>query len=227
MVDDNLELCEQAADWFADHNETFEWVQTGQDAIERLRFASYDVIILDLGLPDMDGVSILRQFRSQGGQTPVLVLTGEADLNTKEAALDSGADDYLTKPFYLRELSARIRALLRRPVSVTQEVHRIADLELNTVTKCVKRGHVEIVLLPREYALLEFLVKHPEQFFLSAALLERVWVSESETSPDAIRVYVTRLRSKIDLPGLQPLLQTQRGFGYRITASGKLQVDQE
>lgn len=219
MIDDDKVLCDHAREWFEADNHAFECVYTGREGLERLTYFQYDVSVIDLGLPDMDGGDIIAKYRWQGGLCPIIVLTGQSDLERKESALDSGADDYLVKPFHLRELSARIRALLRRPPAITRTVLQIADLQLDPTTKRVNRGGLEVELLPREFALLEFLMRHAEQFFSSDILLERVWVAESETSPDVIRVYVNRLRSKIDLPGRQPLIQTQRGYGYRITSA--------
>jgi DNA-binding response OmpR family regulator len=199
-----------ANDYMVDH------VSLAADAKVRLRVYQYDLVILDVNLPDGNGVEVCRDFRAGGGLTPVLMLTGRNKVQEKALGLDAGADDYLTKPFHVDELSARVRALLRRPTSFVGSTLKFADLELNTSTHRVTKGGQEIQLLPREFVLLEFLMKHTGQVFSAEALIERLWPTDSEASPDAIRIYITRLRNKIDTKGEPSLISTMRGVGYRL-----------
>lgn len=174
-----------------------------------------DLIILDLGLPDGDGVEFLRDLRGWSG-VPVIVLSARVNEHEKIAALDAGADDYLTKPFEMKELSARIRALLRRPSVFSGSILQVGFLCLEPTAFKVTRHGEEIPLLPKEFALLEFMMRHPNQVFSAEALLDRVWASDSEASPETIRTYIKRLRKKIDLEGQQSILSTVHGVGYKL-----------
>jgi DNA-binding response OmpR family regulator len=200
----------QAHDYMVDH------VGLVADAKVRLKVYQYDLVILDVNLPDGNGVDVCREYRSGGGLTPVLMLTGRNKIQEKALGLDAGADDYLTKPFHVDELSARVRALLRRPAAFVGDVLKYEDLELNTGTHRVTKSGTEIQLLPKEFTLLEFLMKHSGQVFSADALIERLWPTDSEASPDAIRIYITRLRNKIDSEGQRSLISTMRGVGYRL-----------
>lgn len=190
-------------------------VNSGTEAIERLRFDKYDVLIFDWQLPDLTGIEICKRFRSKGGNTPVLMLTGKSEIADKETGLDAGADDYLTKPFHPRELSARVRALLRRSGDVKQNVLTCGDIELDPQGFKVTKGGKEITLLPKEFALLEFFLRHPNQVFSPEALLDRVWSAESEASPDTIRVHITKLRGKIETEGQPSPIKTIHRQGYK------------
>jgi DNA-binding response OmpR family regulator len=194
-------------------------VHDGEDAVNMLKSYQFDVIILDWQLPKMEGVDVLRNYRTGGGQTPVLMLTGKGAIAEKEVGLDAGADDYLTKPFHMKELSARLRALLRRPGSVTGNVLSARDICLEPSTFRVTKGGADIQLLPKEFALLEFLMRHPNQVFSADALLDRVWKSESNVSPETVRTCLKRLRRKIDTEEQESLIQTLHGVGYKLTPS--------
>lgn len=199
-----------AQDYMVDH------IGLTSEARLRMKMYQYDLIILDVNLPDGNGVDVCRDYRLSGGLTPVLMLTGRNKIQEKALGLDAGADDYLTKPFHVDELSARVRALLRRPVSFVGDCLKFADLELNPGTHRVNKAGVEIQLLPKEFTLLEFLMRHQGQVFSAEALIERLWPTDSEASPDAIRIYITRLRNKIDQKGAQSMISTMRGVGYRL-----------
>src|SRR5262249_34277288 len=173
-------------------------------------------LILDWQLPGMAGIDICKEFRSQGGMTPVLMLTGKSAISDKETGLDAGADDYLTKPFHMKELSARVRALFRRASRGTSNILTIGDLVLDPSNYRVTRDGVEIQLQKREFALLEFLMRNPNRVFSSEALLERVWVTDADVTPDAIRVYIMRLRKKVDEGAKASLIQTVHGVGYKL-----------
>ena len=216
LVEDDLEMCEVVSDWLTDEHYTVDVVNTGTDAVERLRFDKYDVLIFDWQLPDLTGIEVCKRFRSKGGKTPVLMLTGKSEIVDKETGLDAGADDYLTKPFHPRELSARVRALLRRSGEVKQNVLNCGDIELDPQGFKVTKAGQEVALLPKEFALLEFFLRHPNQVFSPEALLDRVWSAESEASPDTIRVHITKLRGKIDKEGQQSIIKTIHRQGYKL-----------
>jgi DNA-binding response OmpR family regulator len=214
MVEDDLEVCEVVSDWLTEEHHVVDVVNLGQEAIERLRFDKYDVLILDWKLPDLSGIEVCKSFRAKGGTTPVIMLTGRTEISDKETGLDAGADDYLTKPFHPRELSARVRALLRRSADLKQNVLSCGDLVLDPQGFKVTKAGAEISLLPKEFAL--FFLRHPNQVFSPEALLDRVWSAESEASPDTIRVHITKLRGKIDTEGQPSIIKTLHRQGYKM-----------
>jgi DNA-binding response OmpR family regulator len=220
VVEDNLELAAVVQDTFGSQH-AVEMVHSGADAMDRLKFYTFDLIILDWGLPDIEGIEVCAWYRGQKGAAAVLMLTGKDQLNEKLTGLDSGADDYLTKPFNVSELQARVRALLRRPTQFTGDLVTVGPLVLDSKNMTVTREGKPIDLLPKEYALLAFLMKYPNEYFTAEALMERVWPSESDTSPDILRVYVTRLRKKIDRDGEESLIATRRGAGYMLAVPAK------
>lgn len=216
LLEDEKPLADIVMDLLTAQNHMVDWVNLVNDAKVRLKIYPYDLVILDVNLPDGNGMDVCRDFRGNGGTTPVLMLTGRNKVQEKAAGLDSGADDYLTKPFHMDELSARVRALLRRPSAFVGSVLKFDELELNTGTHRVTKAGQEIQLLPKEFSLLEFLMRHSGQVFSADALIERLWPTDSEASPDAIRIYITRLRNKIDTKGKPSLISTMRGVGYRL-----------
>ncbi|HEY9869618.1 MAG TPA: response regulator transcription factor [Candidatus Obscuribacterales bacterium] len=216
IVEDDKQLCGLLVDWLTGEGHTPDVVYKGTDGAERLRFYKYDLVILDWALPDLAGPDLCRQYRSRGGQTPILMLTGKREVEDKEIGLDAGADDYLTKPFHMKELSARLRALLRRAPAVSATVLTAGDLTLDPKSRKVLLNGQEVSLQPREFALLEFLMRHPNQPFSSEALLDRVWSSESDASPDTVRIHIMRLRNKIDVPGKESMIRTLHRVGYML-----------
>lgn len=176
-----------------------------------------DLVVLDIMLPRMDGVGVLRGLRQIGSRVPVIMLTARDTTLDKVHSLDHGADDYLTKPFDIEELLARVRALLRR--SEGEEVLRFADLEVNTSTREVRRGERMIDLTAREYELLEFMAKNPRRVLSRDFLLSRVWDQEYGIASNIVDVYVGYLRKKIDAPGEERLIRTIRGAGYALRES--------
>lgn len=215
LVEDDIKAVEDLSDWLKREGHTVDTVLRGTDALEWLKTYEFDVIILDWNLPDLDGVSVCRLYRLSGGQTPIIILTGRSETDSKEMGLDSGADDYLVKPPDLRELSARIRALLRRSSSVTPSVLRSGDITLMPASRKVSYKGEAIDLSPREYAVLEFLMRHPGIVFSAADLLDRVWKSDSEASYHTVRVCINRLRQKLFHEATQsPTLRTVYGAGY-------------
>lgn len=222
IVEDDLDVAGMIEDWLV-HQEkhVVEKVATGSDAADRLKFYHYDLIILDWELPDLSGIEILKRYRSADGMVPILMLTGKSAIDEKELGLDSGADDYLTKPFDGKELSARIRALLRRSSGRATNTLKAQDVVLDPVSRAVTKAGAPIELLPKEFALLEFFLRHPDEVFSLEALLDRVWKSESDSSPDTVRTTIQRLRKKIDREGEPSLIGTIHRVGYHLVREKK------
>ena len=189
---------------------------TGEDGLEQAAIDEYDVIVLDWLLPGADGIEVCRTLRARDASTPILMLTARDSLADRVSGLGSGADDYLTKPFAFAELLARIRALLRRSRLGQPAVLRVADLTLDPSARRVTRAGVAVVLTPREYALLEVLMRSGGEVISRTRLVERVWDEASNVLDNLVDVHVSHLRKKIDGPGLVPLIHTARGFGYRL-----------
>ena len=216
LAEDETDLAKQIAEWLKRENYLVEVAADGSAAMAALRAYDYDVILLDWMLPGMSGIDLCKQYRAHGGKNPVLILTARSTESDKECGLDCGADDYLVKPFGLRELSARIRALLRRASPQrTDNILRLSGLELDPASRKVKRAGTEIHLEPREFSLLEFFMRHPNQVFDAEALIARVWDSDSMISSESIRTYIKNLRRKSED---QSLISTVRGSGYRFEA---------
>lgn len=176
----------------------------------------YDIIILDVMIPIKDGMQVLKEIRENGINTPVLFLTAKDSVDNKIDALDSGADDYLTKPFSFEELLARVRALLRRYSDNKSVVFKVGELILDTQTHRVKRGSVEITLTPKEYSILEYLVRNKNRIISRTILTEHVYDYHFDTDTNVIDVYMNKLRNKIDKGYEKQLLHTVRGVGYMI-----------
>ncbi len=188
----------------------------GPSGLEEVGRFEPELVVLDIMLPGLDGVSLLKRLRRGGNRVPVVMLTARDATMDKVHSLDLGADDYVTKPFEVDELSARIRALLRRTEG--EEVLRVDDLQLNTATREVRRGEREIDLTAREYALLEFMARNPRRVLSRELLLSRVWDENVGVTPNVAEVYIAYLRKKVDAPGEPPgepkLIRTVRGAGY-------------
>lgn len=214
IVEDDGELASMLEDWLEGQGHIVDVVADGDQGLDRMEHYSYELIILDWDLPRIDGITVLREYRRRGGDTPILMLTGKDHIDSKEKGLDSGADDYLTKPFQTRELAARMRALLRRSRDVRSNVLRAQALELDFAARQVTKNGQVLTLAPQEYALLEFFMRHPHQTFSNEALLNRVWSSESDASTDTVRMHVMRLRQKIDDKGRESLIKTVHRVGY-------------
>jgi DNA-binding response OmpR family regulator len=188
----------------------------GEEADYKARTANYDVIILDLMLPKKDGLTLLQEWRRSGNKAHVLVLTARGALDDKVRGLDTGADDYLTKPFELEELLARLRALVRRGYVQKDPVVRAHDLEIDTATRTVKRAGQSIHLTPREYALLEFLAFHRGRVVSRTMIWEHLYDEHDENTSNVVDVYIRYLRNKID-KGFEPaLILTRWGEGYLL-----------
>ena len=190
------------------------YAHDGISGLDEAQKFSPAVIVLDIMLPGLDGVGVLRRLRRGGSTVPVIMLTARDTTLDKVHSLDSGADDYLTKPFDIEELVARLRALLRRTEG--DEILRVADLEVNTSTREVRRGKRRIDLTSREYELLEFMARNPRRVLSRELLLSRVWEEEFSRTTNLVDVYVGYLRKKIDAPGEQRIVHTVRGAGYAL-----------
>lgn len=190
----------------------------GEEALYLASVNQYDLLILDVMLPVEDGFAVCRKLRGKGLRIPILMLTARDAVEDRVAGLDSGADDYLTKPFDFKELLARLRALARRPAEVRPEVLRAADLTLNTANHAVSRAGKAVSLTAKEYALLEFLVLNQNRVVNREQIAQHVWDESFDPFSNLIDVYIRRLRTKIDA-GFQPaLIHTRRGEGYLLTA---------
>ena len=216
LVEDEKELAKPITNWLLQQGHVVETVHDGLEALVHLKLHQYDVVILDLMLPGMNGLDVCRKYRARGGKGRILMLTAQKMVEDKERGLDAGADDYLEKPFHLKELAARIRALLRRPGAISAEILEAGELRLDTVKRRVWRATQEIVLSPKEFALLEFFMRHPQQYFSADAIIDRVWRSDTEITPDAIRMHVKSLRRKIDIPGRASVIHSLHGVGYKL-----------
>jgi len=193
-------------------------VDVARDGMEGRDYAlaiQYDAIVLDIMLPRMNGLEVLHEIRDQRVKTPVLLLTARDGVDDRVRGLDTGADDYLVKPFAFSELLARLRALLRRPPLQADTVLRAADLEMDLAN----RADQPIELSPREFSLLELLLRHPNQALSRTQIIERVWNFDFYSDTNVVDVYIGYLRRKIDEPFAPPLIQTVRGVGYKLNAS--------
>ena len=188
----------------------------GQEALYLAEEYEYDLLVLDLVLPRMDGLQVLRQIRTKKKPLPVLVLTGRTRVEDRVKGLDLGADDYLTKPFAFRELSARVRALLRRGNRPPEFTLQVEDLEMNRVERTVRRGDRRIELTPKEFALLEYLMRNAGRSVSRPMIIEHVWNFSFDTMTNVVDVYINYLRKKVDEGSERKLIHTSRGVGYRI-----------
>ncbi len=219
LVEDDIPLAKVIVAWLDTQNYVVDMVHNGEDAQQLLTNYNYDLLILDWELPDLRGISICKWFRQRGGNTPILFLTGRQDTTSKVEGLETGADDYLTKPFEYLELGARIRTLLRRPAGLHSQnaTLKAPGLSLNTVSRKVTVGGLEILLTPREFGLLEFLMRHPDTHFSSKALLDSVYPLDSALSEDTVRSCMRTLRKKLTVSSDQTCaIKTTRKQGYYI-----------
>ncbi len=195
-------------------------VHDGDSGLSYAGDSAYDAIVLDRMLPGtLDGVALCKQLRADGVQTPILMLTALGTIGDKVEGLNSGADDYLVKPFSFDELTARVRALLRRPVNQVGTQMSVGDLSLDTNSYEVTRGRAPIKLSHKEFALLEYFMHHPGQIITKDMIISHVWDEDADVLPNTIEVYIGYLRNKIDrpFPKAKQLLHTQRGFGYKLS----------
>jgi two-component system OmpR family response regulator len=189
---------------------------TGQEAVWLATEIEFDAVVLDLGLPDISGLDVCRQLRAQGRWMPILMLTGRDAVRDLVHGLDAGADDYLTKPFAVDELRARLRALVRRVPAPRPAVLQVSDLVLDPAERTVCRAGQFVQLAAREFAMLEYLMRHPGQVISRSRFLEHVWDFAADCESNIVDVYIRLLRQKVDLPFGRRTIQTIRGTGYRL-----------
>jgi DNA-binding response OmpR family regulator len=215
VVEDEADLADSLRDWLILEGHRVEVSNDGKQALEMLSQSEYDVIVLDLMLPGIDGLQVCRQYRTSGGGSRILMLTAKTTVNDKEEGLDCGADDYIGKPYDLKEVSARVRALMRRSISVVGTSLSLGDLVLDPTLHTASRASIPLQLLPQEFALLEFLMRNPNRIFNAESLIRRVWHGNS--SVDTVRTHIKTLRKKVDTPDLPPVIKTIHGVGYSLS----------
>ncbi len=220
IVEDEKKLSEALEKGLAHKGYTTDTIDDGKKALTRilLHKDDYDLIILDLMLPSMDGHAICREVRAQNITTPILILTARAEIENKVDLLLSGADDYLVKPFSFEELAARIHALLRRPVEAVPSTLKIHDIELNPAERTVHRSSREIPLTLKEFNLLEYFMRHPNVVVNREDLLSHLWDFNYASFSNVVDVHVKNLRRKLDQGNRGSVLETVRGIGYRLRA---------
>jgi DNA-binding response OmpR family regulator len=223
IIEDARDVAKMMAEWLTFSDFIVDICHDGNDASERLRRNKYDLVILDLGLPGVDGVDILGALRESGNQTPVMVVSGRGAIESKVACLELGADDYMTKPFHFRELVSRTKALLRRQAGYASNILTIGNMSINWTTKQVMVDGKEIKLTPQEFSLLQFLAIHPNCTFSSHDLLDRVWDSADDLSTATVRTCVKRLRQKLSEYGQADTIETLAA-GYRLNAPEKTAI---
>ncbi len=220
IVEDDHRLNELLRRYLVEQGYAVDACFDGKDGLESASMTDYDAIILDVMLPTLDGFALCRELRRRKVNSPILMLTARDALDDRVMGLDSGADDYLTKPFALREVGARLRALTRRQSSRSPEL-AVADLTINPATHEVRRAGRSIVLNAREYAVLEYLARSSGRIVTRSMLAEHVWNYDDQPFSNIIDVYISRLRRKVDDDYAIKLLETVRGVGYRLHAPEK------
>lgn len=216
LADDDSQLRQLVGDWLEHEQYNVDLAADGAEGKEYLLAGKYDILVIDWTMPEISGLDLCKWFRAKGGTTPILMLTGKDEIQDKETGFGAGVDDYLTKPFELRELTARLRALLRRGSVLTTRVITVGPLIIDPDAHTVLVDNQPMTLTATEFAVLEFLARHPNQVFNPNALLDRVWSSQSEVSPDTVRVYIKRLRVKFETVGHPELIQNIHGVGYKL-----------
>ncbi len=220
LIEDDPQMAEYLRKALVEVGAVADHLVDGRDGLVQATTGDYDVLIVDRMLPGLDGLAVVRTLRASGNQTPVLFLSALGEVDDRVEGLRAGGDDYLVKPFAFTELHARLEALLRRGAGDAPETRlRVADLEMDLLKRDVSRAGRPIQLQPREFRLLEYLMRHAGQVVTRTMLLEQVWDYHFDPQTNVIDVHISRLRAKIDRDFDQPLLQTVRGAGYMISAA--------
>ncbi len=219
LIEDDLETAEEVVGDFSERGYSVIHVANGREGLARAQLGDVSLIIVDRMLPGMDGLSILEVVRSEGAQTPALVLSALGEVDDRVRGLKAGGDDYLTKPFAFPELAARVEALLRRPLMSRESVLRVGPLEIDLIDRTAQRAGRDIDLLPREFKLLDYMMRRPGQVLTRAMLLEDVWNYRFLTETNLVDVHIGKLRRKIDGAGELPMIHTVRGAGFMLRAS--------
>jgi len=216
IVEDEHRIAQNLKKGFAQESITSDLAFDGLEGFDLASTEKYDVIILDRLLPGMDGLSICKKLREENNHTPILLLTALSETENKIDGLNSGADDYLAKPFSFNELLARVKALSRRPQKIQENLIKVKDLSIDTETFEVKRNGKKIILSKKEYLLLEYLMRNKNKTISKDQIIQNVWNYDSDILPNTIEVYIGYLRNKIDSGHKEKLIITRRGFGYSI-----------
>lgn len=216
LVEDDPRMAATAAEYLRRAGFAVDVAADGAAALRDAALAPYDAVVLDLGLPDLDGLEVCRRLRAARRPLRILMATARDAVEDRIAGLDTGADDYIVKPYALGELVARLRALMRRPAESLPAVLQVGDLALDTAARAARRGARAIPLTTKEFAVLEVLMRHPGTVLTRERISEHAWDENYDPFSNVIDVYVGRLRRKIDHPGEAPLLETVRGAGYRL-----------
>jgi DNA-binding response OmpR family regulator len=224
IAEDDAPLATFIAKAFKSEDHVTEIAASGDDALRRTQNGTFDFLVLDLNLPVVSGSEVLTKVRSVNPDIPILILTATDEVAERVACLDAGADDYLTKPFSFSELSARIRAVLRRKSRPGQAYLKVADLELDYLQRTVHRGGRIVDLTPKEFGLLEYFMRHPGTHITRNMIIEHVWKLAPDTMTNVVDVYVNYLRKKIDEGAKVKLIRTVRGVGYEFGAPEKAET---
>jgi DNA-binding response OmpR family regulator len=216
LVEDEPEIRDFLEQPLADAGYEVDAAKDGRTAIQLASGKKYDVLIVDLGLPDQDGIDLILQLRRSGMSSPVLILSARRSVDDRVKGLEQGGDDYLTKPFALAELLARLRNLLRRNLGTSEEATRlrVLDLELDFISRRASRGEEVLNLSPQEFVLLTYLCRHAGRVVTRSMLLSEVWGMRIQPNTNVVDVHIYRLRGKVDTEGREPLIKTLRGIGY-------------
>jgi two-component system OmpR family response regulator len=218
LIEDDKEMAEEIRAELGHHGFDVDWAGNGIDGLDKARAGAAEIMVVDRMLPGMDGLAIIEALRHEGRRTPVLVLSALGGVDDRVRGLRAGGDDYLTKPFATVELVARLEALLRRPSESRDTVLRVGPLELDLIERTVKRGEREIELLPREFRLLEYMMRRKDQMLTRAMLLEEVWNYKFVPQTNLVDVHMGRLRRKVDEPNEPPMIHNVRGVGFILRA---------
>ena len=219
VVEDERKIARVIAAALRSEGHAVDMVHDGEEGLAMAETEPYDLLVLDRMLPGKSGTDIITSLRQANKSMPILLLTALGTTEDKAFGLDVGADDYLVKPFAIDELTARVRALLRRPPLAHDDELTVADLTLNQTQRTVKRSGKTIELTAKEFALLEYLMRYPGQTLSKETLIAHVWDFDADILPNNVEAYIKQLRKKIDKPFRRPLIHTVRGFGYKVEAS--------
>ena len=216
LAEDEEAMAEAIVDYLEYHHYEADWANNGIDALERARMGTYDVLILDIMMPGMDGLTVLRTLRGEGDTTPVLLLTAKGEIRDKVQGFESGSDDYLTKPFAMEELRVRIDALTRRGQNYQGEQLSFEDLTLDKSGYAIRCGDRTVSLSHREYHLIELFIRNPHIYFSADTLLDRVWGMDADVEYGTVWVHISGLRKKLESLGSQAEIRSKRGVGYAL-----------
>ena len=221
LVEDEPRMANHVSNGLTQNGYTVDRAETGEEALWLSQNGSYDLMVIDVMLPEKDGITLVRQMRRDGVLSPIIFCSARGEVEDRVRGLDAGADDYIVKPFSIAELLARLRALARRQRPEMQNILRVEDLELDLISRTCQRGKETIVLSNREFALLEFLMLASPNPVTKTAIVERIWDQYFDSGTNVVSVYINYLRSKIDREGHPSLIHTVRGVGYVIKGEEK------